>query len=146
MKIFDKMKDVIGLADYEEDEMYEDEYDQEDNDSSVKERSSYYKRKNNIINVHSNIDMKLFICEPKRYEDCTRAVDELKNRKPVVLNLENMDTDIKKQIFEFIKGSVYALEASIQKVSREIFVIAPSNVQIDGQLKEKLEKNYFPWK
>ena len=146
MKIFDKMKDVIGLADYEEDEMYDDEYEQEDSSAAVKEKSSYYKRKNNIINVHSNIDMKLFICEPKRYEDCTRAVDELKNRKPVVLNLENMDTDIKKQIFEFIKGSVYALEANIQKVSREIFVIAPSNVQIDGQLKEKLEKNYFPWK
>lgn len=148
MKILSKMKDVIGITDLEEDEMYEEDeaYHQNDHDYEAKEKSNSYRKKNNIINVHSNVDMKLYICEPKKYEDCTKTVDELKKRKPVVLNLENLDMEIKKQIFEFIKGSVYALEASIQKISKEIFIIAPSNVQIDGQLKDRLEKNYFPWK
>jgi len=102
-----------------------------------------YRRKNNVIKVHSNTDMKVFICEPNKYEDCTKAVDEMKNRKVVVLNIEGMELEDQKQVFEFIKGAVYALEASIQKISNGIFVLAPSNVQIDGRLSDRYERNYF---
>ena len=49
----------------------------------------------------------------------------------------------KSQVFEFIKGAVYALEASIQKISNGIFVLAPSNVQIDGRLSDRYERNYY---
>jgi cell division inhibitor SepF len=101
-----------------------------------------YTKKNNVIKVHSNTDMKVFICEPQKYEDCTKAVDELKNRKVVVLNIEGMELENQKQVFEFIKGAVYALEASIQKISNGIFVIAPNNVQIDGRLSDRFERNF----
>jgi len=87
--------------------------------------------------------MKVFICEPAKYEDCTKAVDEIKNRKVVVLNIEGMELEDQKQVFEFIKGAVYALEASIQKVSNGIFVLAPNNVQIDGRLRDRFERNYY---
>lgn len=144
-----KMKDFIGLNDIDEDDDFEEEaeasdYKQAEQPRPVNNLSSYGK-KGNVIKVHSNNDMKLFICEPEKYEDCTRAVDELKNRKAVVLNIESLDLEDQRQIFEFIKGAVYALEASIQKVSKGIFVIAPVNVQIDGKMseKEKFERNLY---
>lgn len=144
-----KMKDFIGLNDIDEDDDFEEEveaseYKQAEQPRPVSNLSSYGK-KGNVIKVHSNNDMKLFICEPEKYEDCTRAVDELKNRKAVVLNIESLDLEDQRQIFEFIKGAVYALEASIQKVSKGIFVIAPVNVQIDGKMseKEKFERNLY---
>lgn len=151
MSIINKMKDFIGLTEIEEDEEYEDEYEempaykQSEPKQQVETNVSSYTKKNNVIKVHSNSDMKLFICEPEKYEDCTRAVDELKNRKAVVLNIESLDLEDQRQIFEFIKGAVYALEASIQKVSKGIFVIAPLNVQIDGRMgeKEKFERNLY---
>ncbi|QSX06882.1 cell division protein SepF [Sedimentibacter sp. zth1] len=146
MSFMNKMKDFIGLTDMEEDEDgYEDEYE---NDAKtevkpVNPNINSYSKKGNVIKVHSNSDMKLFICEPEKYEDCTRAVDELKNRKAVVLNIENLELEDQRQIFEFIKGAVYALEASIQKVSKGIFVIAPINVQIDGRMeKDRFERNF----
>lgn len=147
MGMMDKVKDFIGITDYDEDE---DDYDDElttenrnSNDGRKSEKVEMYSKKNNVIKVHSNSDMKVSICEPDKYEDCTKAVDELKSRKVVVLNIEGMELEEQKQIFEFIKGSVYSLEASIQKVSNGIFVIAPSNVQIDGRLGERFERNYF---
>ncbi len=149
MSIFNKVKDFIGLTDIEDedDDLMEEEQVQAQNDNvkSVESNQNIFQRKNNVIKVHSNSDMKLFICEPEKYEDCTRAVDELKNRKAVVLNIESLDLEDQRQIFEFIKGAVYALEASIQKVSKGIFVIAPLNVQIDGRMseKEKFEKNLY---
>jgi cell division inhibitor SepF len=142
MGMMDKVKDFIGISDLEED------YDEEDvvsegAESSRNERMETYTRRNNVIKVHSNADMKVFICEPEKYEDCTKAVDELKNRKVVVLNIEGMELEDQKQIFEFIKGAVYALEASIQKVSNGIFVLAPHNVQIDGRLSDRFERNFY---
>ncbi|MDF2949074.1 MAG: cell division protein SepF [Sedimentibacter sp.] len=143
MGVMDKVKDFIGITDYEED--YEEEEIVADNklESSKTERMETFNRKNNVIKVHSNTDMKVFICEPTKYEDCTKAVDELKNRKVVVLNIEGMELDDQKQVFEFIKGAVYALEASIQKISNGIFVLAPNNVQIDGRLSDRYERNFY---
>jgi len=146
MGMMDKVKDFIGITDYDDDDDYEEEGTTEvnnKNDARQSDRVETYTKKNNVIKVHSNADMKVSICEPDKYEDCTKAVDEIKNRKVVVLNIEGLELEAQKQIFEFIKGSVYSLEASIQKVSNGIFVIAPSNVQIDGRLGERFERNYF---
>lgn len=146
MGMMDKVKDFIGITDYDDDDDYDDESTTENrsgNEGRQSDRIETYSKKNNVIKVHSNSDMKVSICEPDKYEDCTKAVDELKSRKVVVLNIEGMELEDQKQIFEFIKGSVYSLEASIQKVSNGIFVIAPNNVQIDGRLGERFERNYF---
>lgn len=138
----ERVKDFIGITDLEED-YEEEEVVSEGTDRNRNERMETYTKRNNVIKVHSNTDMKVFICEPEKYEDCTKAVDEIKNRKVVVLNIEGMELEDQKQVFEFIKGAVYALEASIQKVSNGIFVLAPNNVQIDGRLSDRYERNYY---
>ncbi|MEL7647000.1 MAG: cell division protein SepF [Sedimentibacter sp.] len=143
MGVMDKVKDFIGITDLEEDYEEEEVVAEGKFESGKNDRMETYTKKNNVIKVHSNTDMKVFICEPQKYEDCTKAVDELKNRKVVVLNIEGMELENQKQVFEFIKGAVYALEASIQKISNGIFVIAPNNVQIDGRLSERYERNYY---
>ncbi|MDF2616302.1 MAG: cell division protein SepF [Sedimentibacter sp.] len=142
MGVMDKVKDFIGINDLEEDYEEEEIVAEGKFESSKNDRMETYTKKNNVIKVHSNTDMKVFICEPQKYEDCTKAVDELKNRKVVVLNIEGMELENQKQVFEFIKGAVYALEASIQKISNGIFVIAPNNVQIDGRLSDRFERNF----
>lgn len=142
MSMMERVKDFIGITDLEED-YEEEEVVSEGTDRNRNERMETYTKRNNVIKVHSNTDMKVFICEPEKYEDCTKAVDEIKNRKVVVLNIEGMELEDQKQVFEFIKGAVYALEASIQKVSNGIFVLAPNNVQIDGRLSDRYERNYY---
>ena len=142
MSMMEKVKDFIGITDLEED-YEEEEIVSGGTERNRNERMGTYTKRNNVIKVHSNTDMKVFICEPEKYEDCTKAVDEIKNRKVVVLNIEGMELEDQKQVFEFIKGAVYALEASIQKVSNGIFVLAPNNVQIDGRLSDRYERNYY---
>lgn len=142
MGVMDKVRDFIGINDLEDDYEEEEIVAEGKFESSKNDRMETYTKKNNVIKVHSNTDMKVFICEPQKYEDCTKAVDELKNRKVVVLNIEGMELENQKQVFEFIKGAVYALEASIQKISNGIFVIAPNNVQIDGRLSDRFERNF----
>ncbi|MFA9423321.1 MAG: cell division protein SepF, partial [Sedimentibacter sp.] len=91
MGVMDKVKGFIGITDLEDDYEEEEGSTEGKYENSKPERMETYSKKNNVIKVHSNTDMKVFICEPEKYEDCTKAVDEIKNRKVVVLNIEGME-------------------------------------------------------
>ena len=87
--------------------------------------------------------MRMIVYQPKSNEDTQDIIDNLKARKPVVVNLEEMDNDIAQRVLDFVSGAVYALNGNIKKVARGIFVVAPSNVDITTNTSEKEESNYY---
>ena len=91
---------------------------------------------NNVVAIHSNKTLKVCVSEPKRFEDAKELADQFKNRKQVILNLENTSDDISQRIIDFLSGTVYALEGKTHQVNRHIFVFAPSNVEINTDYKE----------
>mgnify|MGYP002571284281 CR=1 FL=1 len=138
----------------DEEEYYEDEVDygqrdEIDEEPEVKaENINTQTAKSKIVNIHTNSQMKVVIAEPKKYEDVTVIADHLKQKRTVIVNLEGLaqDVDTRKAIFYFMSGAVYVLDGTIQKVSRAIFILAPSNVDIDANMKKELEsKAFFPW-
>lgn len=141
-----KFKYFMGLEDmedeYEDEYVDEDEYEYEDDLDVPKS----VKLNNKIVNIHNNVNMKLVVHEPLNYEDAPKVIDDLKMRKTVVINLENLELETKKQIFDFISGGIYAIEGNIHKVTKDIFVLAPNNVEIDGKLKDDIKnKSMFSW-
>ena len=82
---------------------------------------------------------KLVVIEPKGFEECPKLVDSLKSRKPIIVNLEKLESDTGRKIFDFLGGATYALrkDSNVQKVANNIFVFAPENVSItaDGENK-----------
>lgn len=141
----DKVKYFIGVQDsYEEGEEYEDYEDYEEAmDIPV---STKTKRHNNkIVNIHTNNSMKVVVHEPLSYEEAPIILNDLKTRKTVIVNLEQLENSIKRQIFDFINGGLYAMEGNIQKVTTDIFIFAPSNVEIDGLKDELKNKGIFSW-
>ena len=80
---------------------------------------------------------RLVFIEPRGFEDCPKLVDNLKARKPVIINLENLEQDIARKIFDFLSGATYALNGNVQKVANDIFVFAPENVDIAGNMEGK---------
>lgn len=143
--IVNKLKYIMGIDDleYEEEEeqfVYEEEEEEEMEELPGNTHRS--RGKNKIVNIHTATSMKLSIHEPLNYEDAPKIIDDLKKRKTVVVNLEQLEPGIKRQIFDFINGGIYALEGSIQKVSTDIFVLAPANVEIDGNIKDQLNGRF----
>lgn len=140
--IFNKVKYFVGLEDLDE------EYDDVDESEEFVEedKNSRKSKQKKVFNIHTATNMKLVIHEPEIYEDIIKAIDDVKNRKPVVLNLQQMEEDEKRKAFDFTSGAIYTLEGNIQKVSTDIFILAPSNVEIDGIIHEELKnKGIFPW-
>lgn len=137
----------MGIEDLDLDEEYEEyeEYEEEElEELPVNTRS---KRMNNkVVNIHTSRNMKLVVHEPLNYEDAPKIIDDIKIRKTVVVSLEQLDPEIKRQIFDFINGGLYSLEGNIQKVTKDIFVLAPNNVEIDSNMRDQLKNNGgFQW-
>ena len=166
-KIFDKMKDLM-FGEYEDDDdYYEDDYVAAP--APVRETSSYGPRdtsrdmdysapaprksaaKNNnnpqIYSVNTNVQMQVVIIKPECYEDAQEICDQIKTKRPVVVNLEKVEYPEAQRIMDFLSGTCYSLEGSIQRVANNIFIIAPENVDISGDFKEELKTKgvLLPW-
>lgn len=143
--IFNKFKNWI-TEEEEEFDVIEEGYEQEEEEVEPITTISNTKTAK-IVNLHTSNPMKVVIVEPKKYDEVTTIADHLKQKKAVIVNLENLnDPGVRKSIFEFMNGAVYVLDGGIQKVSKGIFILAPNNVDIDSSIKKELEsKTLFPW-
>lgn len=142
-KIMDR---VLGFMGFEEEEVEI----MEDEDVSFAEEDDARKKKGNIFSLHSQKNMRVVVCEPKVFEDCQGIADNLKNRRPVIVNLEEADKELSKRVVDFICGATYALSGNTQKVGNGIFLFVPSNMDIacDGKIAEKekeKDKGLFTW-
>ena len=101
---------------------------------------------NKVVNIHSASQCKVVVMQPESFNDAEDVCDHLKSKKPVVVNLGSVQKETAQRIVDFLSGAIYALDGNIQKVSSDIFIVAPHNVDIMGDLKGDITaKAVFPW-
>lgn len=102
------------------------------------------------ISVAGTNAFKLVVIEPKSFEECPKLVDSLKGRRPVIINLEKIETEVARKIFDFLSGATYALNGNVQKVANNIFIFAPESVDIaasqEGRGFDFGGSNRSPWR
>ena len=99
-----------------------------------------------VVNIHATTQLEVAVLQPQAYEDAREIADRLKNKKAVVINLEELSKEDAIKVLDFVSGVVYALEGDIQKVSSGIFLIAPINVSIASDVRDELKSTgIFPW-
>lgn len=145
--LIDKMKYIVGLDDEEEEYEYEPEEQYEETESVNKK--SEVKNNNKVVSLHThtNANAKVMIYEPKAYSEVTAIIEELKNRKLIVINMLGLEGEVKSNVFHCLSGAIYAMEGDMQKVAKDIFVLAPNNVEVDSnKISEEINsKGIFPW-
>lgn len=71
---------------------------------------------------------------PGNFNETSKAADDLKNHKAVVLNLENVDKAMARRVVDFLSGTVYALEGSVKKIAQSAYIFCPHNMDVVGDL------------
>lgn len=168
-KFVDKIKDFIA-GPY--DDEYEDDYDEYEDDDEIEEyrprtrtttretrdsldysapRTSSRKTQTQqpqVVDFKSQNTQQVVIMKPECYDDAQGICDNIKAKRPVVVNLEKVEYPVAQRIMDFLSGTCYSLEGSIQRVSTNIFIIAPVNFDIASDTREepKLNKSVIlPW-
>ncbi len=149
--IFEKVKTAMfGEAYYDEDE-YDDGYEDEvieHIEPTITKNSTKKQNVGKVVNLHNNnAQTQVFVMAPVDYEDAQGVCDHIKAKRAVVVNLENVEYPTAQRIMDFLSGACYSLEGTIQRVSNNIFIIAPENVDVSGYVKEELKTKgiVLPW-
>jgi cell division inhibitor SepF len=149
MGLFNKMKEMVGIEEIEDEEIEEtinpvlSEKRTPDSRSSMGGSAhSESSKPNDMRNVtmpagRRTDQFKMVVVEPSGFEESPRLVDNLKAKKPVIINLENLETDTARKIFDFLSGATYALNGNVQKVANNIFVFVPENVDVSYNMEQK---------
>lgn len=105
------------------------------NQSQIKDHQKVLEEDNEkkIISIYKNQGFRIIVYNPESFAEVQNIVDQLKEGKPIILNLQDLDNDKARRIVDFVSGSVYALDGSVQKISELIFVFVPQNVNIDAR-------------
>ncbi|WP_019500808.1 cell division protein SepF [Pseudanabaena sp. PCC 6802] len=161
MGIFGKLKDFVGLSeqqeyDYEYDEVdssndYQNIYQEENSSVAVEEETAQPRRNrdrlipstsrgnmesmSNVIGMPgaSNGAAQVILMEPRSFEEMPQAIQALRERKSVVLNLTMMEPDQAQRAVDFVAGGTYAIDGHQERIGDSIFLFAPSCVQVVTQ-------------
>ena len=152
MSILDELKRLARPYEDEEDE-YEEDFApvspaREPVRDRVKERERDTDRRggsNKVVNIHTTTQLQVVLVSPTRFENASEIADHLRDKRTVVLNLEQTDKNIARRLIDFLSGVAYANEGTIKKVALSTYIITPYNVEILGDLIDELENNglYF---
>ena len=86
-----------------------------------------------VIN-RSGVKQEVVLFRPTSFNDTTKAADDLKANKAVIVNMENVDKAMARRVVDFLSGCVYALEGDVKKVAQSAYLFCPHNVGVIGDL------------
>lgn len=167
--IINKFMDMFGIGNQDEEE-----YDEEENyveDQEVEEEELYTKPKSRSRRSFSDIERenpygarsidtkvipmntsvsssKMVITQPTCYEDVEEIGAYLKNKKSVIINLENVGKEDARRVLDFLSGATFMIEGTIQRVSNLIYLMAPRSVEIQNDIDKSQygkQKASFSW-
>ncbi|MCR4989911.1 MAG: cell division protein SepF [Lachnospiraceae bacterium] len=85
--------------------------------------------------------MEVVRIEPTSVEDGRKISDLLTQNKVVFLDLEGIDMNLAQRIIDFTSGATYAIDGTLQQMSKYTFVIAPPVVSVSGDFQESMSAN-----
>jgi cell division inhibitor SepF len=101
-------------------------------------------RRSRLRGVDSSGQVRVHLVLPRSFNDAQQIADRFKDSVPVILNLQNADTELSKRLIDFASGLTYALDGSMQRVADKVFLLTPRNVEVSAEERAKmLERGGF---
>ncbi|MCM1158954.1 MAG: cell division protein SepF [Bacteroidales bacterium] len=78
------------------------------------------------------------VIKPQEFNEAQEVTDYLKEGRTIVINMEGIEVHAAQRIIDFIGGACYALDGSLQAISANIFIAAPRNIDVTGDLRNEI--------
>jgi len=163
VSLISKLKAVVAGDEYLEDDFLDDEYSSEDelndiNDFNKNQRNSNSlsnsnpfefinnKRSSKVVGMPgiANSSSEVSLMEPRSFDEMPQAIQALRERKTVILNLTMMDPDQAQRAVDFVAGGTYAIDGHQERVGESIFLFAPSCVNVSSTYPEEASPSNIP--
>lgn len=116
-----------------------------DNNLALAPAYSYRDDRNDKSNLkvvaHPNYKgYEVMVIEPRSFGEAGQIVQNLKDRKTIVLNLHLLDKEQSQRTIDFVCGAAHALTGKPQKVGEMVFIFTPSNVTLSVENTANINK------
>ena len=98
--------------------------------SSAKSGSSFSGR---VVSMSSG-KQEVVLFRPTVYSDTTKAADDLRDRKAIIVNMENVDKGLARRVVDFLSGCAYALDGKVNKIADSTYLFCPHSMDVVGTL------------
>lgn len=83
------------------------------------------------------------VVAPTSFNQAQEVADKLKVNQPVIVNLQNVDRDLSRRIIDFASGLCYGIGAQMERVANQVFLLAPSNVEVSAEERRRLQEHGY---
>ena len=165
MSLISKLKAVVAGDEYLEDDFDELDYATEDDLNNINDFKQNQRNSNVLANSNpfdfmnnnksskvvgmpgiANSSSEVSLMEPRSFDEMPQAIQALRERKTVILNLTMMDPDQAQRAVDFIAGGTYAIDGHQERVGESIFLFAPSCVNVTSSSPEEASPSNVPSK
>ena len=155
MSLISRLKAVVAGDEYLDDDFDDLDYATEDELNDINDFKQNQKNSNVLANsnpfdfMNNNRSPKVVgmpgisnssevsLMEPRSFDEMPHAIQALRERKTVILNLTMMDPDQAQRAVDFIAGGTYAIDGHQERVGESIFLFAPSCVNVTSSSPEE---------
>ena len=134
MKFAEKFLNMMKLNDADDEtEPFDEEYNEvtEEDDEDSQSR---------VIPFHGKEEEgeSVKVIRPQTFNEAQIVADFLKEGKTIVVNLEGIEIGQAQRIIDFIGGASFAVDGSLKAISNNIFIVAPGNIEVSGDLRDEI--------
>ena len=86
-----------------------------------------------VLNMSSG-KQEVVLFHAKAFDDAAKAADELRSKRAIILNMENIDKALTRRVVDFLSGCVYALDGKVKKIAQSTYLFCPHSMDIVGDL------------
>ncbi len=96
-----------------------------------------------VVNLNTGSQLKVVLVKPDRFESAAEIADHLRDRRAVLINLEQTNKDIARRLIDFLSGVAYAQDGKIRRIATATYIITPFNVDLMGDQLDEMESGEF---
>ncbi len=156
MSLISRLKAVVAGDEYLDDDFDELDYASEDELNDIDNFKQNPKNANALANSNpfdfmnnnrsskvvgmpgiSNSSSEVSLMEPRSFDEMPQAIQALRERKTVILNLTMMDPDQAQRAVDFVAGGTFAIDGNQERVGESIFLFTPNCVTVTNSFQEE---------
>ena len=102
-------------------------------------RASARPKEGRVVNMGANGKTQMVLMQPKNFTSSQEAMEHLRNRRAVVINMDKTEKDAVVPLLYFLSGFTYAINGNVRQVSANTYVMTPPSVNVMGDELDQME-------
>jgi len=83
---------------------------------------------------------KPYAMSPTSFNEAQSVADKYMAGIPVIMNLQGLERDLSRRLVDFASGLCYGLRGSMERVTNQVYLLTPSNVEVSAEEKRRLRE------